>query len=938
MKKSNLRLFYPQKVKRHLFCALMACATCSIPANAFTQATFISLSKSNVSMHSVMEEIEKLSDYTFFYNDNQIKLDKKISVNAKNASIEQVLNQMFKDSGYTYKIVNNQILISTVKAVNVIEHQQQKSRTITGCVKDVNGEPIIGASVVEKGVATNGTVTDFEGNYTLTISSDELQISYIGYLPQVVKVHSGTSFYNVTLKEDTKTLDEVVVIGYGTQKKVNLTGSVASVSSSEIKDRVQTNVLSAVQGTVPGVTVISRPGSTPSINFRGRGNLGTSEPLYVIDGAIADAAFFQSLNPNSIESISFLKDASSSAIYGSRAAYGVVLVTTKNGEKGKMNVSYSGLVGMKTPTYLPKTVDSWEYASMLNEGMYNRNAANGKYQAYSQEEIDKFRNGTDLDYYPNTNWADLVLDKHVLTTQHSVSFSGGSDKVRYFMNLGYMYDDKPNFMSGQDKTRYTLDTNIASDITKWFTVKGSIKHIRNVSDTEHGQPWMGNFLLVPSIMVAQQSNGEWGSIAGGKQATQSFITGNPLRALSNKNWSKSKTEETMYDLGFDIKPVKGLVISGQGVFRGQEYKGKSYTALQDEVKTFETGTPIGGTGTYTNSMSMNWSSVTRMLYTGTIKYDWSNSIHNITALAGTSYEHYKYEALSAGRKNFPSDALEDLNGGSNAGKDLSNGGGMTEYKILSYFGRINYSLMDRYLLEANIRADASSRFYKDNRWGYFPSFSAGWRISQEEFMKNISWINNLKIRTSWGTLGNINNVGNYDYFQNYNLGSDYNFNDEAVKGILESKPANLGLGWETVALTDFGVDIDLFDNKLSIVADYYIKNTSDILLGYNVPVETGIWSAPSQNIGKVKNTGFEMALTYRGNVGDLKYTVTGNIATNKNKVVDLAGSDDIISNGGDKIRFILREGEPIGSFYGYKTDGLYTQEVFTTDYYSIFYR
>ena len=305
-------------------------------------------------------------------------------------------------------------------------------------------------------------------------------------------------------------MDEVVVIGYGTQKKVNLTGSVASVSSSEIKDRVQTNVLSAVQGTVPGVTVISRPGSTPSINFRGRGNLGTSEPLYVIDGAIADAAFFQSLNPNSIESISFLKDASSSAIYGSRAAYGVVLVTTKNGEKGKMNVSYSGLVGMKTPTYLPKTVDSWEYASMLNEGMYNRNAANGKYQAYSQEEIDKFRNGTDLDYYPNTNWADLVLDKHVLTTQHSVSFSGGSDKVRYFMNLGYMYDDKPNFMSGQDKTRYTLDTNIASDITKWFTVKGSIKYIRNVSDTEHGQPWMGNFLLVPSIMVAQQSNGEWG--------------------------------------------------------------------------------------------------------------------------------------------------------------------------------------------------------------------------------------------------------------------------------------------------------------------------------------------------------------------------------------------------------------------------------------------
>ena len=752
----------------------------------------------------------------------------------------------------------------------------------------MNGEPIIGASVVEKGVATNGTVTDFEGNYTLTISSDELQISYIGYLPQVVKVHSGTSFYNVTLKEDTKTLDEVVVIGYGTQKKVNLTGSVASVSSSEIKDRVQTNVLSAVQGTVPGVTVISRPGSTPSINFRGRGNLGTSEPLYVIDGAIADAAFFQSLNPNSIESISFLKDASSSAIYGSRAAYGVVLVTTKNGEKGKMNVSYSGLVGMKTPTYLPKTVDSWEYASMLNEGMYNRNAANGKYQAYSQEEIDKFRNGTDLDYYPNTNWADLVLDKHVLTTQHSVSFSGGSDKVRYFMNLGYMYDDKPNFMSGQDKTRYTLDTNIASDITKWFTVKGSIKYIRNVSDTEHGQPWMGNFLLVPSIMVAQQSNGEWGSIAGGKQATQSFITGNPLRALSNKNWSKSKTEETMYDLGFDIKPVKGLVISGQGVFRGQEYKGKSYTALQDEVKTFETGTPIGGTGTYTNSMSMNWSSVTRMLYTGTIKYDWSNSIHNITALAGTSYEHYKYEALSAGRKNFPSDALEDLNGGSNAGKDLSNGGGMTEYKILSYFGRINYDYAHKYYASLSYRHDGSSRFAKENRWGNFWSFGAGWRISEEAFMKDVKWVNNLKLRASYGETGNDNILdsdGDPDYYPYQTLyGLGYKNGSEA--GAYFTVIANPSLKWETQISTDIALEFGLFD-RLTGTIEYFKKDSKDLLFDVSQPASVGVTSI-IQNIGKVTNSGVEIELDYNAFKNkDWSVSVGANATFVKNKIKNL---------------------------------------------------
>ena len=279
MKKTNQRLFYPQKVKRQLFCALVACAVCAIPVNA--QSGTISLNKSNVSMHTIMQEVEGQSDYTFFYNDNQIKLDKKVSVKAQNATIEQVLAQMFKNSGYTYKIVNNQIIVSKANAVAAVEkQQQQQAKKVTGCVKDALGEPIIGASVVEKGAPTNGTITDFDGNFTLTVSGNELQISYIGYLPQVVKVQSGVTSYNVTLKEDTKTLDEVVVIGYGTQKKVNLTGAVASVSTDDIKDRVQTNVLSAVQGTVPGVTIISRPGSTPSINFRGRGNLGTSAPLY----------------------------------------------------------------------------------------------------------------------------------------------------------------------------------------------------------------------------------------------------------------------------------------------------------------------------------------------------------------------------------------------------------------------------------------------------------------------------------------------------------------------------------------------------------------------------------------------------------------------------------------------------------------------------------
>ena len=622
---------------------------------------------------------------------------------------------------------------TTALAADAVHLQiSQQASACKGTVKDATGVPVIGASVMVEGT-TNGVITDLDGNFSLpnVQKGATIAISYIGYGTQHVKWEGEALI--VTLKEDTELLDEVVVVGYGTQKKVNLTGSVASVSTDEIKDRVQSNVLSAVQGTVPGVTVISRPGSTPSINFRGRGNLGTSEPLYVIDGAIADATFFSNLDPNSIESISFLKDAASSSIYGSRAAYGVVLVTTKQGKKEKMNVSYSGLVGMKMPTYLPDVLDSWDYATLLNEAKYNANPSGGKNQAYSDEEIQWFKDGSKPDYYPNTNWADLVLDKHVLTTQHSLNFSGGSDKVRFFSSVGYLYSD--DFMPGVSSDRYNLDLNVQADITKWLTLKSGIKYIRNESNTKHGTAYIGNFVLVPSIMVAQQSNGEWGSIAGGKDATQTFMNSNPLRALSYKDWAKSSTENSMYDLGFDIKPIKNLVISGQMNYKRYEYKTKNYTATHSAINHFETGNPIPGTeSTSPNSMSMHWISNSTMLTTLTAKYDMNFGKHTINLLAGTSYEHYNYERLYSKRTDFVSDGLEDIEQGNEVSKETPGGNSIVESKMLSYFGRVNYSYNDRYLLEVNVRADGSSRFYKNNRWGVFPSVSAGWRISEESFV------------------------------------------------------------------------------------------------------------------------------------------------------------------------------------------------------------
>lgn len=910
---------------------------------AYSQSVKLSLNLENTSVQEVLSIIEQKSAFYFTYNVNQINTQRKVSIAVKNKTVTEILNQLFEKEGIKYQINDKHIVLYKVDDTGkLFVANQHKGITISGVVRDSNGDPIIGANVLEKSSTINGTITNVDGQFTLTVPENaKLVISYIGYNTQEVSV-AGKTVIDVMLTEDSKALDEVVVVGYGTQKKVNLTGSVASISSDDIKDRVQTDVLSSIQGTVPGVTIISRPGKDVSINFRGRGNLGTSEPLYVIDGAIADATFFSNLDPNSIENISFLKDAASSAIYGSRAAYGVVLVTTKQGKDGRMEVSYSGMVGMKAPTYTQDLVNSWEYAELYNESLYNTNPSDGKNQGYTNDQIELFRNGSQPDLYPNTNWTDLVFDDWAVTTKHSLNFTGGTKKLRYFAGLGYVYDTEN--IRNRDTRRYNLNLNISSDVTDWLTFRGSVKYIQRNKDINGGTPSFDNMLIVPSTFVARQSDGEWGSVESGHEASGTFAGGNPLRAYSTNDWTKNTIENSMYELAFDLKPIKGLVITGQGTYKSFEYKNKAYNSLKDDVPSFlNPGTVIGGTGNTINSMEVNWKKNNFLTYTGTANYNWTKDIHSLSALVGVSYEHYQEETLMASRQDFPADSFDDLSAGATSGSLYKNGSSMQEYKMFSYFGRINYTLMERYMFEANFRADASSRFHADNRWGYFPSFSAGWRISEESFMKNTrNIIDNLKLRASYGTLGNINNVGNYDYFQNYGSrkvsGADayYSFGDSPAKVIEETKPANSSLNWEKVALTDIGLDFDLWNGKLSGTADYYIKNTSNILLAYNIPLETGISNAPSQNVAKVRNRGFEFSLSHRNTIGDVSYIIGANISTNHNEITDLASSNDIINNlenGHGVAKYILREGESIGSFYGFKSNGLYTQEEIDAGHY-----
>lgn len=794
----------------------------------------------------------------------------------------------------------------------------QQSEHVTGVIEDDLG-PVAGATIMVKGTS-NGTASDADGNFTLggLKNGDVLVISYIGYKTQEI-TYVGQSTLSILLEDDALGLEEVVVIGYGVQKKVNLTGAVTAISTKELDTRVNTNILSSVQGQVPGVTIISRPGEDPSINFRGRGNLGTSSPLYVIDGAIADATLFGALDPNSIESISFLKDAASSAIYGSRAAYGVVLVKTKEGRTGAVKVNYNGYIGTKKAMYTPKVLDSEWYARLSNEAALNDNP--NAQLPYSEDEIRMFADGSNPDLYPNTNWYDLIFDDYAMTTKHSLSMSGG-DKVKFFTSLGYLYDDE--FTPDRDNARYNFSTNLSSDIKPWLTFRGNINYIQDKKKNEKGNVSYTNLLTIPSIYVAKQSNGEWGSYEGGKPAAAVNMVRNPLRNLEEGGWWNRKTQNTLINLAADIKPVKGLVLTGEMTYKTYDYKNKKYSASMSKIKDFVTGLELNGSEVAESKMEYEWYENERLIYNGLANYTWSNTVHNISALAGISYEHYRYQKQKSFRKNFPTNNMTDINGGSSSPADSEVEGGSNENKMMSYFGRINYSYKDRYLLEANIRADGSSRFHKDHRWATFPSFSAGWRLTEEEFMQEVNWLDNLKVRASWGMLGNINNVGDYDYFSSYKQGGNYNFEDNIVSGIEEAKPANATLGWEKVTITNIGLDFSVLNGLINFTGEYYYKKTDDILLGYNVPMETGIHedNKPSQNIGSLSNKGVEIQLTHNKRFKDFSYSVGGSISYNKNEIEDLGTSGPII----DDKNFIQEVGHSIGTFYGFKTDGLLTQE------------
>lgn len=787
----------------------------------------------------------------------------------------------------------------------------QQAGICKGLVKDATGESVIGASVVVKGT-TNGTITDFDGNFSLDgiKKGDVIVISYVGYQTQEIKWNGSP--LNVILKEDSKTLSEVVVVGYGTQKKANLSGSVAMVDSKELENRPIQNVSSGLQGLMPGVAITGTNGApgqdAGKIRVRGIGTLNEAGPYILVDGI--ETGTLSAVDPNDIESISVLKDAASAAIYGSKAANGVVLITTKRGKTGQTKISYSGYLSFQNATNMIERMGSYEYASLLNQAL----EAEGMSKRFNDTELQKFKDGNDP-LYPDTDWYDLAY-KTGVQHRHNVNINGGSENVKYMASLGYL--NQTGILPNAGREQFNARTNLDMKINKRLSARMNLSFIKNDYSDASSAYYGGSsdqiirqLNLIAPWIVARYDDGTWGTISDGS----------PIAWLD----SGMKVNRDNYNFSgmaaVDYEIFDGLKLTLQGAYVNNL---QNYNYFQKYIKYNENKE---SDPSQLDERFYKWD---RTNYDALLNYNKNFGKHNIKGLLGWHTEKYNYKYQKAVRKKFPNNELTDMNAGD--ASTQSNEGYTAELAMISWFARINYDFAGKYLLEANIRADASSRFAEGHRWGYFPSFSGAWRISEDAFMESAkdSWLSGLKIRASWGQLGNQDALSgsNNDYYpalNTYNLDSKYAFGGSLNSGYYQRKYRLETISWEKASTWGVGVDFTLF-NKLNGSLDYYNRKTTGIIMDVTVPKEFAL-DAYKDNVGSMRNSGIEINLSYNTKIGQVDFGIAGNFSYNKNEILDLGGGDpNKYLDATDGYSQRNKVGEAMNSYYIYRADGFFNSQ------------
>lgn len=807
------------------------------------------------------------------------------------------------------------LLLATVLPALADNSVAASGRNVSGIVADERREPVIGATVNLRRNSGIITVTDADGNFRLdgVTDNDTLQVSYLGYVDALVPVVAGKSSYSVVLRTDASLLDEVVVVGYSTQRKVDLTGSVASIGSDVLKDRPLTNVTNALAGLAAGLTVTNSGGNTPgyesqSILVRGQGTLNNSAPLVVVDGMTGIA--LSDINPQDIESISVLKDAASAAIYGSRAANGVILVTTRQGAERQPRVTYSGNVSFETVAKrLNLVTDYADFMEIQNAGL----VANGQAPRFSQGKIDEWRNdaGKNPTVYPNTDWQDHIYRNPSVVQNHNLSVTGGSKTVRYNLSLGYV--NNPGMVYHTDYERYQLRSNIDINIKKWLSVGANIfgyidKNDPSAENAAAGGDVIfgyGAFNTVPGMTLYDPATGLYGGIQNPED--ENVSNANPYRRQwFYKSEYPTKTKRSVVNLHASIRPVKGLEVKGSFSYNNWERHIEHHLTDRDLYR-FTLDGPVlireGVVRTYIRRY--NYKNMFRASEL-TARYDLSLNRLEASVLAGMSQEYNKYDKDYYLKYDLVDPSLGAIDAGMTNGSITGN---YNEWSMRSYFGRMTLNWDDKYLLEANMRADGSSKFAPGKRWGYFPSVSAGWRISEETFMKNVSWLNQLKLRLSYGSLGN-NATTSYYMYQSLFATANYILNGNIAGGLAQTVLANSNLTWEKTYMTNAGLDFSLFNNRFSGSLDIYDKHTKGILISLPAPLEHGTSTVPNQNAGEVRNKGFEVDLHWNDRIGKVSYNVDFNLGFVDGKVTKFQGDVSSISGV-----YKTQEGKPANQLY-----------------------
>lgn len=795
--------------------------------------------------------------------------------------------------------------VSAKADANTFASIQQQKQSITGMVTDANGDPIIGASVQAGGAAL--AVTGADGRFSVSVApGTELQISYVGFATKAVMVRNGVSNYDVTLSDDSRALNEVVVVGYGTQKKANLSGSVAQLDGKTLGNRPIANVSSGLQGLLPGVTVTGASGA-PGLDgglilVRGVGTLNSASPYILIDGV--EAGTLNSLDPQDIASISVLKDASSAAIYGSKASNGVILVTTKRGQNGAPKVNYSGFFGIQNATALMERMNSADAAYYYNKALER----SGKAPRFTEEAIQKFRDGSDPYNYPNTDWYKLAF-KTAWQNRHNVNVTGGNEFVKYLASAGYLKQSSilPNAGREQFNARANLDMVLSKRITAHFNLAYIQNNYRDASSAYAGgssDQIIRQLNIIAPWIAYKKEDGSYGTVSDG----------NPMAWLESGMTVNRNNRNFTGMIGIDYQVFKDLKLTLQGAYVDAS---RRYSYFQKFIQY------NANKATDPSKLEIGHYDWHRTTFDAFLNYDKSVAKHNFKAMLGWHTERYKYLPDWMYRKNFPNNDLTDMNAGD--ASTQKNSGYTRELTMVSYFGRLNYDYAGRYLFEANFRSDASSRFAKEHRWGFFPSFSAAWRISEEPFMeRSKSWLDDLKLRASWGQLGNQDALsgkqdGTSDYYpwmNTYKLDGSYPFGGQLMQGYYQGDYHLSTISWERSTTWGVGVDFTLFGGLTGSI-DYYNRKTTDIIMDVSAPAEFALGKY-KDNIGALRNEGVEVSLAYAKQLNkDWAINAGVNFAYNKNKILNLGEGTEYIEKGNRRTAL----GQQYNSYYMYKATG-----------------